>query len=100
MNPNNDPKEWQAKSTLRYNLLFTQIIQVQVPCNPNLRAGNTIVCDFEIVSQGKKVQGTRDPVNSGKYLIVNLCHHFDPLRSFTSMTLVRDTYGLYTNKSK
>ena len=98
--PNNDPKEWQAKSTMRYNLLFTQIIQVQVPCNPNLRAGNTIQCDFEIVSQGKKTQGTGDPVNSGKYLIVNLCHHFDSLRSFTSMTLVRDTYGLYTNKSK
>lgn len=98
--PNNDPKEWQAKSTMRYNLLFTQIIQVQVPCNPNLRAGNTIQCDFEIVSQGKKTQGVGDPVNSGKYLIVNLCHHFDPLRSFTSMTLVRDTYGLYTNKSK
>lgn len=98
--PNNDPKEWQAKSTMRYNLLFTQIIQVQVPCNPNLRAGNTIQCDFEIVSQGKKTQGSGDPVNSGKYLILNLCHHFDPLRSFTSMTLVRDTYGLYTNKSK
>lgn len=97
---NNDPKEWQAKSTMRYNLLFTQVINVQVPCNPELRAGDTINCDFEIVSEDKKEQGSSDPTQSGKYLILDLCHHYDPKRSFTSMTLVRDTYGLYTNKNK
>jgi len=96
---NNDPKEWQAKATMRYNLLFTQVIHVQVPCNPQLMAGDTIVCNFETITQQNKVQGN-DPVQSGKYLILNLCHHFDPLRSFTSMTLVRDSYGLYTNKNK
>ena len=92
---NNDPKEWQAKSPMRYNSLFTQIIEVQVPCNLKLKAGDTIFCNFETITQDKKVEGAVDPVNSGKYLIVNLCHHFDPLRSFTSMTLVRDSYGLY-----
>jgi hypothetical protein len=60
-----------------------------------LKAGNTIICNFETITQSKKVEGAIDPVNSGKYLILNLCHHFDPLRSFTSMTLVRDSYGLY-----
>ena len=96
---NNDPKEWQAKATMRYNLLFTQVVQIQVPCNPNLVAGDTINCTFEPITQDNKSQGP-DPVQSGKYLILNLCHHFDPLRSFTSMTLVRDTYGLYTSKNK
>lgn len=96
---NNDPKVWQALSTIRYNMLFTQVIQIQVPCNVKLKAGDTILCDFETVTSSNKVQGP-DPVQSGKYLIVNLCHHFDPLRSFTSMTLVRDSYGLYTNKNK
>lgn len=96
---NNDPKIWQALSTMRYNLLFSQIVQIQVPCNVKLKAGDTILCDFETVTSNNKVQGP-DPVQSGKYLIVNLCHHFDPLRSFTSMTLVRDSYGLYTNKNK
>jgi hypothetical protein len=99
-NVNNDPKEWQAKSTMRYNILFTQVLDVQVPCNPNLKAGDTINCDFEIVTQGKKEQGIPDPVQSGKYLIIDLCHHFDPKRSFTSMRIVRDSYGLYTNKNK
>ena len=96
---NNDPKFWQSNSTMRYNMLFSQIIQIQVPCNVELKAGDTILCNFDPITTSKKVQGT-DPVKSGKYLIANLCHHFDPLRSFTSLTLVRDSYGLYTNKNK
>jgi hypothetical protein len=96
---NNDPKEWQARSTMRYNMLFSQAIQIQVPCNIKLKAGDIIICNFEAVTSDSKIQGP-DPVMSGKYLIVNLCHHFDPLRSFTSLTLARDSYGLYTNKSK
>ena len=97
---NNDPREWQAKSKMRYNSLFSQIIQIQVPCNLSLVAGDTINCEFEMVTQDEKSQGSLDPSTSGKYLILNLCHHFDPLRSYTSMTLVRDSYGLHTNKNK
>ena len=100
VNVNNDPREWQAKSKMRYNTLFSQIIQIQVPFNPQLSAGDTINCRFEIVTQDKKDQGTYDPTTSGKYLICNLCHHTDALRSLTSMTLVRDSYGLYTNKNR
>lgn len=95
-----NPKEWQGNVQMRYNILFSQILNIQVPCNPSLKAGDTIRCEFEITSQGEKEQGSIDPVQSGKYLIVHLCHHFDALRAFTSMTLVRDTYGLYTNKNK
>jgi hypothetical protein len=80
-------------------MLFSQAIQIQVPCNIKLKAGDIIICNFEAVTSDSKIQGP-DPVMSGKYLIVNLCHHFDPLRSFTSLTLARDSYGLYTNKSK
>ena len=96
----NDPRDWQLGSTMRYNVLFSQILNIQVPCNPNLKAGDTIKCNFEIITQGEKAQGSSDPVQSGSYLIVDLCHHFDTTRSITSMTLVRDSYGLYTNKNK
>jgi hypothetical protein len=95
-----NPKEWQGNAQMRFNLLFTQVVSIQVPCNLNLKAGDTINCNFEITTQDQKEQGAIDPVQSGKYLIVSLCHHFDPLRAFTSLTLVRDTYGLYTNKNK
>ena len=97
---NNDPDDWQWQSTMRYNILFSQKLKLQVPCNPNLKAGDTINCDFAIITEDSKEQGTNDPVQSGKYLIIDLCHHFDPTRSITSMTLVRDTYGIYTKKNR
>jgi hypothetical protein len=91
---NNNPKEWQARATTRYNLLFTQGLNIIVPCNPQLQAGDVIDCLFEKVTIDNKNLGAFDEHQSGKYLIVNLCHSFDPKRSFTSLTLVRDTYGL------
>ena len=97
---NNNPSEYQAQAAMRYNILFSQLVDIQIPCNPNLKAGDTIICDFEIVTQSKKEQGSTDPVQSGKYLIVDLCHHYEPTRSITSLTLARDSYGLYTNKNK
>ena len=96
---NNDPTQWQAQSTMRYNILFSQVVNMQVPCNLNLRAGDTINCNFEIVTQDSKEQGSDDPVQSGKYLIIDLCHYFNPTKSMTSMTLVRDSYGLYSKNN-
>lgn len=98
-NRSGDPKTWQGKVQMRYNLLFTQVAKIQVPCNPNLKAGDVIKCNFETITASKKEEIPVDPVQSGNYLILDLCHHYDSERSFTSMTLVRDTYGLYTNKS-
>ena len=95
-----DPKEWQGNVQMRYNILFSQILNIQVPCNPTLKAGDTIRCEFEITTQGEKEKGVIDPVQSGKYLIVHLRHHFGTTKAVTLMTLVRDTYGLYTNKNK
>ena len=91
---NNDPREWQAKSPMRYNLLHSQMIEIQVPCNLKLRAGNIIKFEMERQGENKELGGLDEHV-SGKYLILHLCHHFDTQRSFTSMTLARDTYGLH-----
>ena len=97
LNPNNDPTEWQAKSPMRYNLLHSQLMEIQVPCNLKLRAGNVIRVEFERQGDDKSLGGI-DEQTSGNFLILHLCHHFDTKRSFTSMTLARDTYGLYTGK--
>jgi len=91
-----DVSSYQGEVQMRYNLLFTQVAKIQVPCNPNLKAGDIIKCNLEIITPGEKEQGSVDPVESGNYMILELCHHYDPERSFTAMTLVRDTYGLYT----
>ncbi len=95
LTPNNDPREWQALSPMRYNLLHSQMMEIQVPCNLNIRAGNVIKVVIERQGNDKELGGFDEHV-SGKYLILHLCHHFDTERSFTSMTLARDTYGLHT----
>lgn len=94
-----DVNSYQGEVQMRYNLLFTQMAKMQVPCNPNLKAGDIVKCNLEIITPGEKEQGSVDPVESGNYMILDLCHHYDPERSFTAMTLVRDTYGLYTDKN-
>lgn len=95
---NNNPFFWEAQSSMRYDLLHSQMIEIMVPCNVQLRAGDVIKCNFEKITQDDKVGGMYNEHTSGKYLISNLCHFFDTTRSFTSLTLVRDTYGLYTSK--
>ena len=97
LNPNNDPRQWQAKSPMRYNLLHSQLMEIQVPCNLNLTVGNVLRVEFERQGDDKTLGGI-DEQTSGNFLILHLCHHFDTKRSFTSMTLARDTYGLYTGK--
>ena len=89
---NNDPQKWQATSVMRYNLLHTQIVKIQIPCNVELEAGDMIQIELESPSDTKETSKF-DEQQSGRYIILHLCHHFDSDRSITSLTLVRDTYG-------
>ena len=82
--------ENQRQSILRYNLLFMQTLDVQVPVNTNLEAGDVIKCNFPKTSSDSK---ENDPELSGLYMIKELCHHFDSEQSTTSMKLIRDTHG-------
>ena len=92
-NTNYSPEEYQGQNIVRYNLLMTQNISMMVPCNTDLKAGDIITCEFPKISREDKNE--IDQETSGKYMIKELCHHFEAKRSFTSMTLVRDTFGLY-----
>lgn len=90
---NADPGKYQSQAIMRYNVLFTQTISMTVPCNTNLRAGDTINCLFPKISKDSGDEFDLD--QSGLYMIKELCHHFEPERSFTSMLLIRDTFGLF-----
>jgi len=52
---------------------------------------------LENITQDEKLLSIYNQHRSGYYLILHLCHHFDTDNSYTSMTLARDTYGLYAN---
>ena len=96
-NPNYSAEEYQGQNIVRYNLLMTQSISMMVPCNTDLKAGDIITCEFPKIS--REDSSEIDSETSGKYMIKELCHHFEAKRSFTSMTLVRDTFGLYGGES-
>ena len=87
---NSDPKLWQRQAYMRYQLLFTQILNMVVPLNTNLSVGNIIVVQF---LKANMEATEKDRRQSGNYMIKELCHHFDANQSLTSMTLIRDTFG-------
>jgi hypothetical protein len=98
LDPNADPIKYQSQSLMRYNSLFTQTLNMTVPLNTNLRAGDVISCKFPKISRGSKNE--YDSETSGLYMIKELCHHFDTTGSFTSMKLLRDTFGPSTSNNK
>lgn len=96
---NSDPAKYQSQAIMRYNVLFTQTVNMVVPLNTNLRAGDIISCKFPKISRELKEE--YDEEQSGLYMIKELCHHFDTTASYTSMKLVRDTFGQYgTNNTQ
>jgi hypothetical protein len=90
---NSDPFKYQSQAIMRYNVLFTQTLSMTVPSNTNLRAGDLIECLFPKVTTSSSKEYDDD--QSGLYMIKELCHHFDSQGSYTSMKLVRDTFGRY-----
>jgi hypothetical protein len=90
---NSDPMMYQSQALMRYNILFTQNLNMTIPLNTNLRAGDIIKCNFPKISNSDTNE--YDDEQSGLYMIKELCHHFDAQGSYTSMKLIRDTFGLY-----
>tara|TARA_A100001201_G_scaffold20871_1_gene23183 strand:+ start:4495 stop:5793 length:1299 start_codon:yes stop_codon:yes gene_type:complete len=96
---NADPFKYQSQAIMRYNIMFTQTMTITVPSNTNLRAGNIIQCLFPATttaSDNIKFDGEI----SGLYMIKELCHHFDAEGSYTSLKLIRDTFGQYGKNNK
>ena len=88
---NADPGKTQSQAMMRYNTLFTQLISMTIPSNTNLEAGSIIECSFPRITKGDKKDD--DPEQSGLYMIKELCHHYDPNGSYTSLKLISDTFG-------
>jgi len=91
MKDNADPTKIFSQAMMRYNTTLTQTMSVTIPSNTNLKAGNLIKCQFPSISRDKN--GKPDEEQSGLYMIKELCHFFDANGSYTSMKLLRDTFG-------
>lgn len=89
---NADPEKYKSQSLMRYNTLLTQTVSMMIPCNTNLSAGDVIDCKFPKISS--EDENELDSEVSGTYIIKELCHHFEPNSSYTSLKLVRDNFGI------
>ena len=88
---NADPGLVQSQTMMRYNLINTQVVTMLIPSNTNLKAGDVIKVEVPKVDREKR--SDIDQQQSGLYMIKALCHHFDTQNSYTSLELIRDTFG-------
>ena len=93
----NELAVYQNLSYIRNNLLFSQSLNISVPINPELRAGQMIEVQFPLKSKENqdttnKFGKDKDNDISGKYLISELRHVIGDGRSSTQLNLIRDTF--------
>lgn len=80
-----------VQSAMTYNKLFTLSVEISVPGDFSLRAGQIIHCDFP--EQSAKKEAIANKELSGIYIISDICHHLTPKTCLTKMILIRDSYG-------
>ena len=93
----NELAVYQNKSYIRNNLLFSQSLNISIPINPELRAGQIIEVQFPLkdnTDQNTTDKFGKDKDNdiSGKYLISELRHVIGDGTSSTQLNLVRDLF--------
>ena len=88
---------YQNKSYISNNLLFSQSINISIPLNTTLRAGNIINIRLPVKKDDKGTETnsygnerTNDP--SGKYLVSELRHLIGGGSAETQLKLIRDVF--------
>ena len=92
-----DATQTMVQSVMRYNQMFSIKINIKIAGDFSLRAGDMIYCEFPELTTDPNT-----PVNKGSgglYMISSLCHNLTPRETYTSLTLVRDTFGRKPFKS-
>ena len=87
---NDKVKERMVQAITRYNQLFSVSVDIMIDADFSLKAGDTIYCEFPDIA-AKTNEPSKDA--SGNYLIASLCHKITPDRSYTSLNLIRDSFG-------
>jgi hypothetical protein len=71
--------------------LFTIKTNIIIPGDFSLRAGDLIHCDFPELTIDQNKETNKQ--SGGIYMIASLCHRIVPGKTYTSLALVRDTFG-------
>ena len=88
---NYDAPKLMVQSIMRYNQLYTIKTNIIIAGDFSLRAGDIIECDFPDLAKKKNKGPNKETM--GKYLIAGLCHRITPEDTYTSLTLIRDSFN-------
>jgi len=89
--PTHDTANTMVQSIMRYNQLFTIKTNIIISGDFSLKAGDLIYCDFPELTGDENKETNKE--SGGIYMIASLCHRVTPRNTFTSLALVRDTFG-------
>ncbi len=89
--PNLQVEDTAVQSIMRYNQLFSVKAQITIAGDFSIKAGDLVECSFPELS-GADLTNTNDQ-SGGIYMVAHVCHRITPKSTFTSLGLVRDSYG-------
>ena len=89
--PNFKAEETMVQSIMRYNQLFTIKTQITIAGDFSIKAGDLVQCDFPELA-GADLSNTNSQ-SGGIYMVAHVCHRNTPEGCFSSLGLVRDSYG-------
>ena len=85
-------EEILQQSKQNYRQKFNISVDIVIPGDFSLHAGDLIYCEFPELSTKDTI--ARSNVSSGIYMISDLCHFGNRSKTFTGLHLVRDSYGV------
>ena len=94
--PNFDAPKTMVQAIMRYNQLYTIKTHIMIPGDFSLRSGDVIECYFPDLEKKSNKQSNKE--TKGSYLIASLCHRVTASDTYTSLTLVRDSFKQSTIK--
>tara|TARA_Y100000004_G_scaffold194992_1_gene260938 strand:+ start:4922 stop:6199 length:1278 start_codon:yes stop_codon:yes gene_type:complete len=84
-------EDTQVQSIMRYNQLFTVKTQITIAGDFRIKAGDLIECSFPELSEGNPTDSNEE--TGGIYMVAHVCHRVTTDSCFTSLGLIRDSYG-------
>ena len=87
--PNYRSPEIMVQSLMRYNELFRTTINIIIPADFSIRAGDVVNCTF--MNLNTEVSGSQ--TLSGKYIVANVCHRINSEQTLSSLDIIRDSLG-------
>ena len=89
--PNFDAEKTLVQTIMRYNQMLTVQTQIIIPGDFSIKAGDIVEVDFPSVES--KLNRDKNKQTGGKYMVANVCHRITPRETFSSLGLVRDSFG-------